>query len=90
MTSDLKKLTLFQTGYPRRSLASSRMEEVMSIAVWIKNDTDKKIVEEFECLSCQELVRKEIINLNVQYAKEQAKLEGGHPFERRGLVLTLD
>jgi len=26
----------------------------MSIAVWIKNDTDKKIVEEFECLSCQE------------------------------------
>ena len=26
----------------------------MSIAVWIKNDTDKKVVEEFECLSCQE------------------------------------
>jgi DnaJ-class molecular chaperone len=26
----------------------------MSIAVWIKNDTDKKIFEEFECLFCQE------------------------------------
>ena len=26
----------------------------MSIAVWIKNDTDKKIVEEFDCLYCQE------------------------------------
>jgi hypothetical protein len=26
----------------------------MSIAVWIKNDTDKKIVDEFECLFCQE------------------------------------
>jgi len=26
----------------------------MSIAVWIKNDTDRKIVEEFDCLYCQE------------------------------------
>ena len=26
----------------------------MSIAVWIKNDTDKTIVEEFDCLYCQE------------------------------------
>ena len=26
----------------------------MSIAVWIKNDTDKQIVEEFVCLYCQE------------------------------------
>lgn len=25
----------------------------MSIAIWIKNDTDKKIVEEFDCLYCQ-------------------------------------
>jgi hypothetical protein len=30
------------------------MEEIMSIVVWIKNDTDKKIVEEFDCLYCQE------------------------------------
>ena len=30
------------------------MEEIMSIAVWIKNDTDKQIVEEFDCLYCQE------------------------------------
>lgn len=26
----------------------------MSIAVWINNDTDKKNVEEFDCLHCQE------------------------------------
>ena len=26
----------------------------MSIAVWIRNDTDKKSVEEFDCLFCQE------------------------------------
>ncbi|PIP42093.1 MAG: hypothetical protein COX19_01875 [Desulfobacterales bacterium CG23_combo_of_CG06-09_8_20_14_all_51_8] len=26
----------------------------MSIAVWINNDTDKKIVEKFDCLYCQE------------------------------------
>ena len=26
----------------------------MSIAVWINNDTDKKFVEEFDCLYCQE------------------------------------
>lgn len=26
----------------------------MSIVVWIKNDTDKTIVDEFQCLSCQE------------------------------------
>jgi uncharacterized protein YjhX (UPF0386 family) len=26
----------------------------MSIAVWIRNDTDKKVVEEFDCLFCQE------------------------------------
>ena len=26
----------------------------MSIAVWIKNDTDRKFVEEFGCLYCQE------------------------------------
>ena len=26
----------------------------MSIAVWIKNDTDKNTVEEFDCLYCQE------------------------------------
>ncbi len=26
----------------------------MSIAVWIKKDTDKNIVEEFDCLYCQE------------------------------------
>ncbi|MBC8427051.1 MAG: hypothetical protein H8E00_00185 [Deltaproteobacteria bacterium] len=26
----------------------------MSIAVWINNDTDKQIVEEFDCLYCQE------------------------------------
>ena len=26
----------------------------MSIAVWIDNDNDKKIVEEFDCLFCQE------------------------------------
>jgi len=29
-------------------------EEIMSIAIWIKNDTDKRIVEEFDCLCCQE------------------------------------
>ena len=27
----------------------------MSIAVWINNDADKKIVEEFDCLYCQEV-----------------------------------
>jgi hypothetical protein len=37
-----------------RSLTLSAMEEIMSIVVWIKNDTDKKIVEEFDCLYCQE------------------------------------
>ena len=26
----------------------------MSIAVWIRNDTDKKVIEEFDCLFCQE------------------------------------
>ena len=26
----------------------------MSIAVWIRNDTDKKYIEEFDCLYCQE------------------------------------
>jgi len=26
----------------------------MSIAVWIKNDTDKNIADEFDCLYCQE------------------------------------
>jgi len=36
------------------SLALLSMEEIMSIAVWINNDTDKKIVEEFDCLYCQE------------------------------------
>jgi len=30
------------------------MEEIMSIAVRIRNDTDKTVVEEFECLYCQE------------------------------------
>jgi hypothetical protein len=30
------------------------MEEIMSIAVWINNDTDKKFIEEFDCLYCQE------------------------------------
>lgn len=26
----------------------------MSIAVWIRNDTNKKLIEEFDCLYCQE------------------------------------
>ena len=30
------------------------MEEIMSIAVWIKSDKDKGNVEKFECLYCQE------------------------------------